>query len=145
PAISNRRPFGLTVPVKRILVFRIGQLGDTIVALPAMWAVRRNFPDAHIALLYDRHPGKMHVTASELLRGSNIFDDYLSYPVWRTSEIWRKARMAALLVNICLRRFDTLVYLAPTGRSPQQIQRDRWFFGLAGIRNFIGLPGLVYL
>ena len=53
---------------RRILVFRIGQLGDTIVSLPAMWAVRRQFPKAHIALLSDRHPGKSYVLASDLLR-----------------------------------------------------------------------------
>src|SRR5207248_1871638 len=39
---------------RRILVFRIGQLGDTIAALPAMWAVRDHFPDAELTLLCDR-------------------------------------------------------------------------------------------
>src|SRR5438874_6489511 len=48
---------------KRILVFRIGQLGDTIVALPAMWLVRKDYPAAYMALLCDRHPGKIHVVA----------------------------------------------------------------------------------
>jgi asparagine synthase (glutamine-hydrolysing) len=126
---------------KRILVFRIGQLGDTIVALPAMWAVRKNFPEAHIALLYDRHPGKTHVIASDLLRGSKIFDDYLSYPVSPSDTVWRKTRMAGLLTAIRARRFDTLVYLAPTSRTPQQIERDRRFFSMAGILNFIAMSG----
>jgi len=126
---------------KRILVFRIGQLGDTIVALPAMWLVRKNYPGAHIALLCDRHPGKRHVIASDLLRGSKIFDEYLSYPVSESGEFLRRRRMASLLANIRRKHFDTLVYLAPTNRTAEQVARDRRFFSFAGILNFIGMHG----
>ena len=106
-----------------------------------MWATRRFFPKAHLALLCDRHPGKSHVVASSLLRGSGIFDEYLSYPVSETTELARKSQMAALLATIRARRFDTLVYLAPTNRRPDQIARDRRFFRMAGIRNFIAMNG----
>jgi hypothetical protein len=126
---------------KRIVVFRIGQLGDTIVALPAMWLVRKNYPAAYMALLCDRHPGKTHVVASDLLRGSRIFDEYLSYPVSESGEFMRSGRMATLLANIRRKNFDTLVYLAPTNRTTEQIARDHRFFSLAGIRNFIGMHG----
>ena len=141
-AISDFQRFSVSAfQPKRILVFRIGQLGDTIVALPAMWLVRKHFPHAHIALLCDRHPGKSHVLASDLLRGAGIFDDYLSYPVARSGELMRRAHMAGLLATIRRGRFDTLVYLAPNNRKPEQIERDRRFFHLAGIRNFIGMDG----
>ena len=132
-AISNQQS------IRRILVFRIGQLGDTIVALPAMWLVRKHFPNARLTLLCDRHPGKTRVVASDLLRGSGIFDDYLSYPVSESGQLLRRGRMAALLAAIRRARFDTLVYLAPTNRKPEQITRDRRFFQMAGIRNFIGM------
>jgi ADP-heptose:LPS heptosyltransferase len=142
------RPFNSVLPgpaivtsPKRILVFRIGQLGDTIVALPAMWLVRKNYPAAHMALLCDRHPGKTHVVASDLLRGSRIFDEYLSYPVSESGEFMRSGRMATLLANIRRRNFDTLVYLAPTNRTAEQVARDRRFFSMAGIRNFMGMHG----
>ncbi len=128
---------------KRILVFRIGQLGDTIVSLPAMWAVRRQFPNAHIALLSDRHPGKSYVLASDLLRGAGIFDEFLSYPVSETGFILWPGRMATLLAAVRRRNFDTLVYLAPSNRTPEQIERDRRFFSLAGIKNFIGMRGFL--
>src|SRR5882724_1784314 len=130
---------------KRILVFRIGQLGDTIVAVPAMWLVRKNYPAAYVALLCDRHPGKTHVIASDLLRGSRIFDEYLSYPVSESGEFMRTRRMASLLANIRRKHFDTLVYLAPTNRTAEQVARDRRFFSLAGIRNFIGMHGFEHL
>ncbi len=130
---------------KRILVFRIGQLGDTIVAVPAMWVVRKSFPAAHIALLCDRHPGKSHVVASSLLRGSHIFDEYLSYPVAEATDFWRKTQMTKLLGTIRAKNFDTLVYLAPNNRTAEQIARDRRFFSLAGISNFIGMQGFTFL
>jgi asparagine synthase (glutamine-hydrolysing) len=126
---------------RRILVFRIGQLGDTIVSLPAMWAVRRHFPNAHIALLSDRHPGKSYVLASDLLRGAGIFDEFLSYPVSEKGFMLRPGRMVTLLAAVRRRNFDTLVYLAPSNRKPEQIERDRRFFSLAGIKNFIGMRG----
>ena len=141
PITNNAPPAPQLPSAKRILVFRIGQLGDTIVSLPAMQAVRRNFPEAHIALLSDRHPGKSYVVASDLLRGAGIFDEFLSYPVSESGEFLRGGRMAALLTSIRRKRIDTLVYLAPTNRTPEQIARDRQFFRLAGIRNFIGMSG----
>jgi asparagine synthase (glutamine-hydrolysing) len=141
-AISDFQDFSVSAfQPKRILFFRIGQLGDTIVALPAMWLVRKHFPDAHITLLCDRHPGKTRVLASDLLRGAGIFDDYLSYPVSESGDPLRQTRMAALLASIRSRRFDTLVYLAPTNRKAEQIERDRRFFRMAGIRNLIGMHG----
>jgi hypothetical protein len=128
----------------RILVYRIGQLGDTIVALPAMWAVRRSFPAAHIALLCDRHPKAGYVQAADLLDGSGLFDEYIGYPA---SGNWshRAFGVLRLLRTIRERRFDTLIYLAPTGRSPEQIRRDKTFFRAGGIRNFMGATGFVEL
>src|ERR1043166_4420217 len=141
-AISDSQSFSVSAfQPNRILVFRIGQLGDTIVALPAMWLVRKHFPQARITLLCDRHPGKRRVLASDLLRGAGIFDDYLSYPVAQPGELMRQAHMAGLLASIRRGRFDTLVYLAPNNRKPEQIERDRRFFRMAGIRNFIGMHG----
>lgn len=133
------------VPSKRILVFRIGQLGDTIVALPAIWAVKKHFPEAHLALLCDRHPGKKYVLASDLFPGTGIFDEFLSYPVTQARDLLKPWRMVSLLAAIRRSRFDTLVYLAPTSRSPDQIARDRRFFSLAGISHFIGMEGFTPL
>jgi ADP-heptose:LPS heptosyltransferase len=140
PSPNSQLPSG-----KRILVFRIGQLGDTIVALPAMWTVRRHFQNAHLALLCDRHPGKRYVLGSDLLEGAHIFDEVLSYPVSDLGFILKPGRMANLLAAIRRRKFDTLVYLAPSNRTIEQVERDRWFFSLAGIKHFIGMEGFPHL
>ena len=130
----------MTASPHRILVFRTGQLGDTIVALPAMWLVKKHFPHAHMALLCDYHPGKHFVLASDLLRGSGLFNEILSYPVINET-MFRPIRMIPLLMAIRSKRFDTMVYLAHSNRSPERVGRDHRFFSLAGIRTFIGTEG----
>jgi ADP-heptose:LPS heptosyltransferase len=127
----------------RIVVFRIGQLGDTVVALPAHWAVRRSFPAAHLALLCDRQVGTPHVIAPDLLEGAGLFDEFIVYDVddSPTGRLLRPLQRLGLLTRLRLRRFDTLVYLAPSIRSPRQRARDRLFFALAGIRRRLGFAG----
>jgi asparagine synthase (glutamine-hydrolysing) len=124
----------------RIVVYRIGQLGDTIVALPAMWAIRENFPDAKLTLLCDQHPHTNYILASGLLRNAGIFDDFMAYPVGKFGT-GATRRATELLKKLRERKFDTLVYLAPSARSQARVRRDKWFFRAAGIRTLIGMTG----
>jgi len=126
-----------------VLVFRIGSLGDTIVALPSLWAVREHFRQARLRLLSEQHPHDNRVLAKELLTGAGLFDDYLLYPVDNsTSGRWlRPLRMLRLLVEIRAGGFDALVYLAPSLRTADQVARDRRYFAIAGIKRFFGMRG----
>jgi heptosyltransferase III len=125
----------------KILVFRIGQLGDTVAALPAMWAVRHHFPDASLSLLCDRHPRRNFVLAGDLLAGAGLFDEFLTYAVEREAggSLMRPLRMMGLLLTLRRRRFDALIYLAPSLRTPAQVDRDRRFFSAAGVKQFYGM------
>jgi ADP-heptose:LPS heptosyltransferase len=125
-------------------VFRIGQLGDTIVALPALWALKKSFPEAELTLLCDRHPGKAYVFGPELFQGTGFFKQFEFYPVREGAigRLWQGRDMLRLLLRLRRRRFDTLVYLAPSGRTRHQIARDRRFFRAAGINHFIGDEGI---
>src|SRR2546426_5893198 len=71
---------------ERMLVFRMGQLGDMMVSLPAMWAIRRQWPDASLTLLCDVHPGRNYVLGSELFRGAGLFDNFEHYEVLGVSD-----------------------------------------------------------
>ena len=108
-----------------------------------MWAVRKHFPDAHLTLLCDRHPGKARVLAADLLRGTQLFDEILSYIVDPSALGYalRPVHMVRLLVQLRRSRYDTLVYLAPSTRSPEQVTRDRKFFVAVGIKEFVGMSG----
>ena len=50
----------------RLCIFRIGQLGDLLVATPALWVIRENFPQAHLTLLSEKHLGKSYVSAPQV-------------------------------------------------------------------------------
>lgn len=128
----------------RIIVYRIGQLGDTIVALPAMWAIKENFPEAELTLLCDQHAHTNYILASDLLRDAGIFHDFLAYPVEKLGTSSAR-RATKLLRKLRERKFDTLIYLAPSARSQARVRRDRWFFRAAGIRTFIGMTGFPHL
>ena len=65
---------------RRILVHRIGHLGDTLITLPAFWAVREHFPQAHIALLSNAFEGSNRVLAQSVLPAAGLFDQWLTYP-----------------------------------------------------------------
>ncbi len=125
---------------RRILVYRIGQLGDTIIAMPAMKAIRAHFPDAHIELLCDKHEHSHYVLAADVLEPTGIFDGFITYDVDRSKSFLR-SRFHALAPILRQKAFDTLVYLAPSQRTPRQLLRDRFFFKLAGIQNLIGFDG----
>jgi heptosyltransferase III len=125
---------------ERVLVFRIGQLGDMIVSLPAIWAVRRHWPQAKLTLLCDVHPGRRCVLGSDILGPTGLFDNIEHYAV--PSEGHGRARTFAsrlqLLLRLRARRFDALIYLAPSIRKPEQVRRDVAFFRAAGVGRIYG-------
>jgi ADP-heptose:LPS heptosyltransferase len=126
-----------------ILVFRIGSLGDTLVAVPALRAVRAAYPGSPITWLCDRQVRQGYVLGSDVLRSTGLVDDFLEYPsdprpIGRLLQPFRALR---LLRQIRRLGFETLVYLVPSDRPRTAIARDRRFFGAAGIQNFIGFHG----
>lgn len=132
---------GETAPApNRVLAFRSGQLGDMIVSLPALWAVRRHWPEAKLTLLCDVHPGRNYVLGSDIFDGSGLCDalEHYEVPAAGEARLRTALRQLRLLVRLRARRFDALVYLAPSIRQPAQVRRDVRFFRLAGLRQIYG-------
>ena len=124
---------------QRILVYRIGQIGDTVVALPAMWAIRRHFPDAFLALMNEQNLSKGCLQSLVVLPGKGLFDQYISYTACKEgASFWN---LVKIIPEIRRGQYDTLVYLAPRARSNWQVWRDLIFFRAGGIRKFIGWRG----
>ena len=126
-----------------ILVFRIGQIGDTVAALPSLWALRDQFPRARIVILSEIPARNTHLPPETVLPQSGLVDGFEKYPGGSSLKnllpAWRKIRQ--------LRRqgFNTLVYLAPSGRTVKQRLRDRLFFRLCGIQRLLGTKGFARL
>jgi ADP-heptose:LPS heptosyltransferase len=64
-----------------------------------------------------------------------LFDGFITYDVGKGTAGSRFAKLAPLLRN---KRFDTIVYLAPSQRRRQQIVRDWSFFRLVGMKQLLG-------
>lgn len=120
------------------MVYRIGHLGDTLVSLPAFWAIRKAFPAARMTLLTNadaRHPN--YVGARSVLPENGLFDEWLFYET-NTSKartVWSYVKLSA---EIRRRKFDCLYYLMTRNRTADQISRDERFFRFAGIKKIIG-------
>lgn len=124
--------------LKRILVFRTGHLGDTLVAVPAFWALRNAFPSAEIAYLSSADPANpQYVSARDVLPSHGLFDEWISYPNL-SSGVADIEALLGLALKLRRKRFDAVFYLMTRYRTARQIDRDRLFFRLAGIRNIIG-------
>jgi ADP-heptose:LPS heptosyltransferase len=118
-----------------VLVYQIGQLGDTLVSIPALRAVRRYFgQSARIIMLHDVI-GRL-VTAEMVLGGCGLVDGFIPYPARVRGKKLRT--MAALRRRLCREDFDAVVSLLPSDRPRWSLVRDRLFFRACGIRRLIG-------
>lgn len=117
---------------QKILVYLIGSLGDTIVAIPALRAVRRHFPEAEIVLLQNTQPGNV-VTASQVIP-KELIDRSLDY----TSNSGSISSYFGLWKKLRAERFDAAIYLVISERPERSARRDRLFFSLCRIKHLIG-------
>ena len=124
---------------RRILVFRVGHLGDTVIALPALWAIKRKFPRAHIALLSNLYTEADRIGPVNLIPKEGLINEWITYP--SNDKRGGIVDMARLLATLRQKQFDTLAYLAPRIRTSRDIRRDLFFFRLAGIRTLIADRG----
>jgi heptosyltransferase-3 len=121
-----------------ILIFHIGSLGDTLVSVPALWAIRRHFADARITMLSDVQRQKHYAQPRDVLEGSGLIDDWIDYSAEMSWKKWRSAPgLMRLYKDLRLRRFEALIYVI-RDRKLLLRQRDLLFFRLAGIRQFYG-------
>ena len=66
----------------KILIFRNGQLGDTLTSVPALWVLRENFPNSEFTLLHDIHKNEDFIISREVLDGSGLIDKFITYKVF---------------------------------------------------------------
>ena len=121
--------------VRRVLIYRLGSLGDTVVAVPALRVVEQAFPEAERILLTNMPTHSNAPAAFAVLQGSGLVHGYMDYP-WRTRSVRDLARLWWRVLRF---RPQVLVYMQRS-RGPRSVQRDAAFFRLCGIRHIVGLP-----
>jgi heptosyltransferase-3 len=119
---------------KRVLVYRLGSLGDTVVALPAWHVVRRAFPEATFTLLTNK-PIAAKAAAVEAVLGERAFVEVINYPIGTRNPL----ELITLRRVIRNGRFDVVVNLCEA-RTKLRTLRDRLFFRLCGLKDLRGFP-----
>ncbi|MBM3525973.1 MAG: hypothetical protein FJX57_23735, partial [Alphaproteobacteria bacterium] len=121
--------------IRRVLIFRLGSLGDTVVALPAFHVIARAFPLAERQVLTNMPRNAKETDLDAVLGGTGLVHDYLHFdPADRSPAALGEARAK-------VRAFapDLVVYLAEQTTRTRML-RHIAFFAASGITDIVGLP-----
>jgi ADP-heptose:LPS heptosyltransferase len=122
-------------PARRVLIYRLGSLGDTVVALPALRLVAHAFPEAERVLLTNFNVSSKAAPMMDVLQSTGLVHGCIEYPIGirDVRALWVLRRQIHEL------RPQALVYMAePRGRI--KAWRDALFFATCGIRRLYGVP-----
>ena len=121
--------------IHRIVVHRLGSLGDFVVSLPCFHLIRNTFPSAEILLLTNSPVDKRAAPALSVFGDAGFIDGTLEYPVGTRT----LAPLAKLRRDIAAARPDLAIYLVQrTAALP--VWRDYLFFRAAGVKRLVGFP-----
>ena len=118
-----------------IVIYRLGTLGDTVVALPCFHLVARAFPDAVRLILTNQVPWSNIAPPMAVLAGSGLVHDAIEYPLG----LRNPKTLLSLAGKLRSIGASTLVYMTESKGIGSTI-RDVAFFRFAGFKNIIGAP-----
>jgi len=125
----------MAISAKRVLIYRLGSLGDTVVALPALHLVARGFPDAERRMLTNFPVNVKAPPAAAILENAGLVHGYFRYAVGTRKPL----ELLSLWWQIVRWRPQVLVYLG-AGRGMESARRDAAFFRMCGVGRLIGVP-----
>ena len=100
---SKKRPSA----AKNVCVYRTGNIGDIVCAIPAIYSIRHAYPEARITLLSS--PGNKGMPcADDLLNGVNWLDEIIIYYSEDINTLIKRFRF---LCNLRSRKFDVWMEL----------------------------------
>ncbi|MGO9513640.1 MAG: glycosyltransferase family 9 protein [Steroidobacteraceae bacterium] len=118
-----------------VLIFRLGSIGDTVVALPCFHGIARTFSNHRRVLLTNAVTSSRTSSAESILDGTGLVDEVIYYPggdfgvrpMMRLAREIRRLRPAAM------------IYLVdrPTAAP---VYRDIAFFKAVGVPRIVGIP-----
>lgn len=120
--------------VKRVLIYRLGSLGDTLVALPALHLVASVFPNARRLMLTNKPVHTKAPAASAVIGDSGLVHGYIEYPVGTRN----LRELLKLWWQIVRFRPQWVIYLAAY-RGDADLKRDEKFFKLCGATQIAGI------
>lgn len=140
---ENRRHFSEereVTDVKKLLIYRMGSLGDTVVALPVFHMLARVFSNAERRVLTNRPINSDAAAIQAVLGDGGFVDGYFSYPHGTRNF----GALNDLRKSIRDWSPDLVIYLnEPRGNLVQF--RDIIFLKMCGAHNIIGVPATAEL
>lgn len=99
----RRRP----LYARRVCIYRIGNIGDTVCAIPAIYSIRHAYPDARLTVVSS--PGRRGMAgAADLFDGASWLDDLM---VYYSDEVESARGRLQMLRELRSRRFDVWIEL----------------------------------
>ncbi|TWR27578.1 glycosyltransferase family 9 protein [Mucilaginibacter pallidiroseus] len=126
----------------KILIYRIGSLGDTIIALPVFNKIREVYPDADITLLTNQPINSKAPALESVLGKHHYFNRVINYPSGSRSpkvlyNVWKQ--ILSLKVDIAI-NLATTKMLKDLGSTKMAVLRDKLFLFSAGFPRLMGFP-----
>jgi lipopolysaccharide heptosyltransferase II len=116
--------------VRRVCIYRIGNIGDTACAIPAMCAIRRAWPDAHLTLVTS--PGRRGMPgARELLERADWLDEICAYYTDQIVGLRAKLKWIAAMRR---RQFDLWIELPAAAAPLRTLVRNMLVARVCGAR-----------
>lgn len=110
----------------RILVFRRGLLGDTVVAVAALRCLRGAFPDAHITLVSEAPVSGEISWPQRLLTGQGLVDTIVPFRGYNNPSYLRKViALATLLPQLLRHHWDYCIHLDVHERTRSEFLLSR--------------------
>lgn len=120
-----------------VIIFRIGHLGDTVVALPCFHRIAQSFPDARRILVTNRSEDSKAAPVEAVLAGSGLVHETIYFP--GAGRGWRD--FARLRRDMMATGARTVIYVADRHSAAHAVRntlRDVLFFRFSGIRRIVG-------
>jgi len=118
---------------RNILIYRLGSLGDTVMALPAFNLIIQKYKSDKIHLLTNKPVNSKAPLAAAILGDGFGINEVLTYPVGTRNP----SILLGLLRKIKSLKIDTVINITAY-RSRAADHRDKLFFKAAGVKNLIG-------
>jgi ADP-heptose:LPS heptosyltransferase len=117
------------------LIFLLGSLGDTLVALPSLHLIARRFPHAERRVLTHLSVSEKAAPMDALLANTGLVHGYFRFPIGSG----QSRRLLSLAADVRRWEPDLLVHLHEP-RGIVNALRDYLFFAMCGAHRQIGVP-----
>lgn len=117
-----------------ILIYKVGNIGDTICAMPSLLAIRKYYPTAHITFLTS--PGNYGAPgAKEIFEETTLFDEM---QIYYSSDLDTKDKKKKFVKNLKNKEYDLFIQLPEDLVSFRTMMRNILFAKIIGVKNAIG-------